>query len=311
MAPTYVGQSAEITRSVYLGIICCMALTIDSKVAFATPSLSDHLTFDQVIDQLRSSPQVEGVAEFGSRTTDHSLPASDYDLLILVKQLPVRIFQLVTTIDGRLADVVLADSRTIDAILALDAAYGTLPFFERLFVQKMQVARIWVDKTGQLQAVKQRVTSNEWQATQVASTPDVNGTWFWQSFTPLHIERMAQSDDPIHATAVDMMLTACLPGTWRAYFDLRMLIWRGEKAALRYWAAHDPEYLGLVRRYLETPDRPQRVTAYRALMERTIQPIGAPFSKGETALIMEDPMQHASHLRMTLDYWNGLFATHQ
>ena len=86
------------------------------------------------------------------------------------------------------------------------------------------------------------------------------------------------------------------------------LVWQGEKAALRYWAVHDPEYLGLVRRCLDTQDRLQRVAAYRVLMERTIQPIGAPFNKGETALILEDPSKHALHLRMTLDYWNGLFA---
>ncbi len=285
-----------------------MAFTTNSTVAFATPSVSDQLTFERVIDQLAASPQVDGVAEFGSRTADHSVPTSDYDLLILVKQLPARVFQLVTTIDGRLADVVLADNGTIEGILAPGATYGTLPFFKRLFVQKLQVAWILVDKAGQLQAVKQRVTSSEWQATQVAPRPDVYGTWFWQSFTPLHIERMAHSDDPIHVTAVDMMLTSCLPGTWRAYFDLRGLTWQGEKAALRHWAVHDPEYFVLVQKCLNTQDRLIKVAAYRALMERTIQPIGAPFNKGETALILEDPSKHVSHLCMTLDYWNALFA---
>ena len=60
--------------------------------------------------------------------------------------------------------MVLADNGTIEAILAPDVVYATLPFFERLFVQKMQVARILVDKSGRLQVVKQRVMSHEWQA---------------------------------------------------------------------------------------------------------------------------------------------------
>ena len=59
---------------------------------------------------------------------------------------------------------------TIDAILAPDAAF---PLFERLFVQKMQVARILIDKMGRLQTMKNRVTSGEWQASQVAPAPDV------------------------------------------------------------------------------------------------------------------------------------------
>ena len=116
-----------------------------------------------------------------------------------------------------------------------------------------------------------------------------------------------QSYDTVHATVVDMMVISCMPRTWRANFDLRGLVWQGEKAALRYWAVHDQDYLALVRKCLDTQDRPQRVAVYRVLMERTIQPIGAPFNKGETALILEDPSKHASHLRMTLDYWSGLF----
>lgn len=39
--------------------------------------------------------------------------------------------------------------------------------------------------------------------------------------------------------AADMLLTACLAGTWRSYFDVRALPWDGEKAALRHWMAHD------------------------------------------------------------------------
>ena len=79
------------------------------NLLYATAAVSGSLSFDQTLAQLTASAQVDGIAEFGSRTTDHGLPTSDYDLLILVKQLPARVFQLVTTIDRKLADVVLAD----------------------------------------------------------------------------------------------------------------------------------------------------------------------------------------------------------
>ena len=93
-----------------------------------------------------------------------------------------------------------------------------------------------------LTCVQQHVTSSSWKASH--SEPPAQGAlyaaWFWQSFGLLQLERMARSDDSFHLLAVDMMLTACLSGTWRSYFDIRALPWNGEKAALRYWKEHFP-----------------------------------------------------------------------
>ena len=227
----------------------------------STPSVSDHLSLDETIAHLIRSPRIDGIAEFGSRAHHHATPASDYDLLILVSSLPASVFQLVTAIDHRLADIVLVETQTADTLLASEERPTS--FFEELFAQKMQTAHIQYHRPNRLTRVQQHVTSSSWQAVQ--SEPPAQGVlhtaWFWQSFGLLQLERMARSDDPLHLSAVDMMLTACLSGTWRSYFATRALPWNGEKAALRYWEEHDSAYLRAVKACLEGHNRHERLVA--------------------------------------------------
>lgn len=208
-----------------------------------TPSSSDALTFEEVLRRLMASPAVDGIAEFGSRSAGYTNAWSDYDLLILVRAVPAPVFQMVTTIDGRLADIVLVDVATADTLLT--AAGPPEPqSFAGLFAQKMRTAQIVYDASDRLHKVKQLVAAVQAApAAQRSRLHDAYADWFWLSFGLLQLERMASSHDPVYQTAVDMMLTACLPGAWRAYFACRALPWEGEKAAVRYWEEHDAEYL--------------------------------------------------------------------
>ncbi len=72
----------------------------------STPSVSDALDLNQAIARLSTSPHIDGIASFGSRAANQTDSVSDYDLLLLVNDLPVRIFQMVTTIGGLVADIV-------------------------------------------------------------------------------------------------------------------------------------------------------------------------------------------------------------
>jgi hypothetical protein len=251
---------------------------------------------------------VDGIAEFGSRAARQEDAASDYDLLVLVNGLPARVFQLVTSINGRLADIVLVETETVDALLAAD----DLPeerSFEALFARKMQTARILYDASQRLHRIQQRVASPAWaemHASAGSSELELHAVWFWQSFGLLQLERLSRSQDPLHLTAFDMMMASCLPGTWRSYFDIRGIAWEGEKAALRYWAAHDAGYLQAVKRCLETEDRIERASAYRALVEQTLAPIGRPLAQGETALILASATASRTDVEDVLRYWNAL-----
>ena len=273
------------------------------------PSISEHLSLSETITRLSQSPLVDGIAEFGSHTADHFSPTSDYDLFVLMTHLPLRVFQMLTTIQGRLADIVLVEAETADTLLAT-ATYPTT-LFETLFTRKMQTAHIRFDRSGRLKQLQHVVTSPAWQATATPAAPRTTwpAIWFWQSFGLLQVERMAQSQDPVHRLAVDMLFTACLSGTWRSYFDVRARPWDGEKAALRYWMEHDDAYFQTVQACLGATNRNERLRAYRALVQQTIQPIGAILRVGETAVVLAQAEHKDTEVHVMLRYWNSLFSS--
>lgn len=276
-------------------------------IAISAASVSDRLSIEEVIAGLKASSLVDGIAEFGSRAANQAQASSDYDLLILVQSMPAPVFQMVTTIDGRLADVVLVEVEMAERLLnALDRPKPGSR--EAMFAQKMQTARILYDASDRLHRVRQQVTSETWDVLPANDHRDseMYMAWFWQSLGLLHLDLLAQSQDPLHQSAFDMVLASCLSGTWRCYFDVRRMAWEGEKAAIRYWTLHDSEYLGAIRRCLDRHDRQEKLAAYREAVERTIEPIGKTLNRGETALVLAGPNSRVE-VQRTLHFWQSLF----
>ena len=83
-------------------------------------SLSNAMTLDEVLDRLSQAHDVVGLAMFGSRLNAGASSISDYDLLILVENPPVRIFQMLSHIDGRMADIVFVEVDSVVQLLASD-----------------------------------------------------------------------------------------------------------------------------------------------------------------------------------------------
>ena len=274
----------------------------------STPSISDHLSLEETVARLEASAQVVGVAEFGSRTTGHANAASDYDLIVLATALPAPFLQLVTTIGGRLADVILVSVEIADRILTATAPFQPTSI-EALFVRDMRMAHIRFDPSERLHKVQQLVTAGaEWEAQPSANQNDLRAymTWFGQSLGLLHLERMAQSQHPIHLSAVDLRLAASISGAWKSYFEIRQLASKNEKAALRYWAEHDPAYLQTILKCLALQDRSEKLAAYRDLVERTLAPLSKVFRKGETA-VMFTHLNGPIGVQQVLNYWESLF----
>ncbi len=276
-------------------------------IAISASSVSDQFSIEEVIARLKASPLVDGLAEFGSRAASRAQASSDYDLLILVQAMPAPVFQMITTIGGRLADIVLVEVEAADRLLMASERPkpGTR---EALFAQKMQTARVLYDASDRLHRVREQVTSETWDVRPAHDhrDSDLYLAWFWQSLGLLHLEALTQSEDPVHQSAFDMMLTSCLSGTWRSYFDIRRMPWEGEKAAIRYWMEHDSEYLRVVTKCLDSRDRRERLTAYRDAVEQTIEPIGKTLSRGETALVLAGPNNRVE-VQRTLHFWQSLF----
>ncbi len=247
---------------------------------------------------------------FGSQASDFKNPISDYDLLILIAHPPVDIFQMLTHIDGRMADVVFVEADLAERVLSLDSPVSPSSF-EGLFLLKMQNARIVYDRSRRLQAVQHMVVHEKQVSDWLAPSNDaaVHAAWFWQNHSLLHIKRMIPSDDPVYQTAVDMMFLAGLSGLCRAYYTVRNLHWAGEKAAVRFLQDHDPVFLERFRECIASADRVHKARLYDQLVEQALEPAGKLWAPGVTAVVLRDPEQNETEIEAALQFWEGLLGS--
>jgi hypothetical protein len=189
---------------------------------------------------------------------------------------------------------------------------GTTPsdwaLTQRLFMLKMRQAQIVYDRSGRLGRAQQLAQTLEaaGQLVPLSAYSSVYAAWFWENFSLLHLKRMAQADDPVYHTAIDMMLVGALSRIGSEYFVLRSLAWEGEKAAVRYWQEHDPSFLALLRECLACPDRRQKIALYERLVRRAIEERGEPWSPGAGALILAGPTEGQAAVEQGLHFWEAL-----
>ena len=270
-------------------------------------SLSNHLTLEEILARLEKARVVDGLALFGSRKIAPTNPVSDYDLLILVADPPVRIFQMLTHIAGRMADVVFVETAMADALLE-DRQPVAAVSFEGMFLQKMLSARIVYDASDRLARV-QRYAQAQHPANRLllpSTESDLYSVWFWFNQSLIHLKRMIQADDPVYLTAVDLMLMGGLSGICRAYFQVRHLAWEGEKAAIRYLQSADPAFLDLLHACIAQTDRAQKLALYEQLVAQALAPVGTLWTHGLTAVFLSDAPQSASRLESALQFWQDL-----
>ena len=268
-------------------------------------SRSNHLTLAAALTRLAADERVDGLALFGSRVGGQAAPASDYDLLILVPSLPVGIFQMLSYIDGRMADVVFVLTEQADRLLA-GAAPVAANTQDGRFLLKMQTASIVYDASGRLARAQALARRGDWLA--AVSYAEQYSAWFWHNFGSVQLARMAQVDDPVYQTAVDLMLCGGLSDICRAYYQVRNLPWEGEKAALRDLRQRDTAYLALLRQCLAASDRAQKLELFGRLVAETLRPAGDPWQPGCTAAAPDGPARAAADAQAALDFWESLFA---
>ena len=279
------------------------------KEQITQTTITSTLSFDEVAARLAVSEAVDGLALFGSRSTDEANPISDYDLLILVKDLPVRIFQMLTHIEQRMADIVFVETEIADRVL-VSAARVSANSFEGMFLLKMRKAQIIHDASGRLGRVQQLIKQEAqlFDRLMPSTEPALYAAWFWQNHGLYHMKRMIQSSDPTYLTAVDMMMVSNLSEVCRAYCCVRNVPWQGEKMAVRYLQIHDPEYLALLRECLSASDRGVKLSLYERLVIKTLEPVGGIWTPGLTAVYLADPSQHVRHIDTALAFWESLFS---
>jgi predicted nucleotidyltransferase len=299
-------------------VICLLPYGTKLSQRFITPYSSEHqvlsrrkkMTLEELAARLKNSDNVLAVAVIGSAGEDKLNPASDYDLLIVLKAMPISITGGVTNLEGRLTDIIFAISQDIERLSRVDNNEITINSIQGAMLRWLKNARIKFDKTGHLELLQERV-KNGFSA-RLPSEGEVYSRLDKASYNLAHTKRMMASEDPDYQIAIDLRLLYQLADLMVDYFFVRGLPWQGEKHAIRYWRLHDPTYLNLFIKCINEKDRLRRIDHYSELASVTMAPIGELWYSGDTRFrLSPDSEMTIGNIRAAEEFWQSLLGTSQ
>jgi predicted nucleotidyltransferase len=276
-----------------------MSQTIDSR--------SNTLTLEEVIVRLTKSEAVEGILLIGSANEDSLTPASDYDLVVVLSNMPVPLHVGVTRINHRLTDLIFVSAKEIEEVLALTEPVGCSKPLGRI-IPWIQAGKIVFDRSGRLQRCQNKFRTGTW--TKAASEFEVYGSCFGVNYNLAQTRRMLASDDPDYRmTAKVRMAIYGTSGLLWDYFTIRRMPWKGEKKALRYLESHDPEYYELFHQFVKAGTCEKKLRLYEQLAKRTTAPAGGLWGENDTALLFQEGTElQPGMVESALSFWNSLIS---
>ena len=268
-------------------------------------SRSHTMTLDEVIARLSEHEVVDGLMLVGSAGGATFMAASDYDLVVVLSDMPAPLQVGLTTIDGRLADLLFVTVEQVEQILDLAQPVDAEDWIGRI-VRWLQGGQVVFDRAGRLGRAQQQVMMRTWLRVPDASYR--SGAWFGLNYNLLQTRRLCASDDPVYAMAADLRMAVY--GTADllfGYFRVRELRWEGDKAAVRYLRAYDPAYLDLLMQFIGATDRTHKLRLYETLAALATAPAGGLWPEAATAMMFEPGTDvEPDTVEQALAFWDGL-----
>lgn len=227
---------------------------------------------DQVLAQLRANARVAGVLVIGSLSNQTLSPSSDYDLVFFIADMAPLWYVGVATIGQRFADLIFVSTEAIERIQDLSAA---IPATHELapIVRWLQQGTVVIDRDQALHRVQQCIQRQD--LIEPISDQAVHAAWFAINFNLAVARRYVESPDILYQTTADIRIAVYgHTDLWFHYFTIRKLSWEGDKAAVAYLRGHDPSYLALYQRFIETTDRQAKLACYEQAARHATAPLG-------------------------------------
>ena len=248
-----------------------------------------------VIEHLSKHPHVDGIMQIGSLTTTAFNPSSDYDVVIVLHDAPVLWYVGVTCIDHRFTDLLFVAPVALEQIAALS---GPVPLNDPLtpIIRWLQIGRIVFDRSQRLTDAQQHVATGDW----IDPFPDkdIFNAWFLTNYNLAQARRMLLAHEPLYQMTVDIRMA--IHGhmdVWYSYFTIRGIVDTGEKNALRYLLAHDPDFLQAYQQFIRETDRTAKFARYEQTAALALAPFGGLWAVDATVM-------NEAH---TLPRWAQLF----
>lgn len=236
----------------------------------ASARFTSDLSEEEFVRLLTLASEVDSVAIGGSGGSETLNPVSDFDILVVLADAEIVPECVLTTVGRRNTEVYFVTTDVIDDIFecADQIAYRSMHWG---VADRIRGGRVVHDRHGRLERAQVAIQSG------FNPTPDdrlAYGAWFNTNYDLWQTRRMLRSDDPVYLTAVDYRLLQGLSDLLPTYFTARRLPWRGEKDAIRYLEAHNPEYLASFCKCLSEGQRTRRFDLYAGLLRQALFPLG-------------------------------------
>ena len=230
------------------------------------------LSLETVIRRLEANDQVEGVLVIGSLARGALTPASDYDIVIVLGDAPLPWFVGVTTIDGRLTDLVFVASATVEAVRGLSEPVAANHHLAPV-IRWLRTGDIVVDRDGRLKHLQRTLQEGAW-VREIGEAARY-GAWFGINYNLAVAKWMAQSDDEVYRRA--LLIRMAVYGhsdIWHGYFTIRGLAWDGDKAAVKYLLSEDPAYLEACEQFMRASTVEEKLDGYERVATLATAPLG-------------------------------------
>jgi len=268
------------------------------------PSQGNNLSFEEATARLAANQAVDGLLTIGSASRDEITPVSDYDLIVIMREMPVPLRVALTYIDHRLTDIIFVNVAEIERIRQKGIPSASTFSDETQLLRWLRTGQIVFDRSGQLQRAQNAVKSHPEKET---SGNEMYAAWFSVNYNLKQTRRLLASNDPDYLMTIDVRLLFSLHDLWCYYFLVRRLPQQGGKAQARYLATSDPAYLETFRHCLAENNRMDKFQLYEKLAELTIAPIGSLWEDEVTSILPDPGMQWDTHTVQTaLSFWQSL-----
>lgn len=267
-------------------------------------SQTEEMTLDEVLARLAQNEAVEGVLLIGSTRELDLRPHSDYDLLVVLREMPLPPGILLTVIDDRLADILFVRSSFVDKILSPDFEEAS-DEQEGFLLEHLKNGSIAYDRDGRIRKVQHKLIGRQWFVkpnNRRVYTEAVRGI----HYNYQHNRRYFDSSEPIYQTALEVRLLYSLMQVILSYFIVRRLPWQGEVKAIQYWRENDPDFLTLFETYQGAPNLKDRFKAYTKMAERTLEPVGGLWPRNAVSVALEGDAWGTEEVSAAVDYWHSL-----
>ncbi|MCL5438564.1 MAG: nucleotidyltransferase domain-containing protein [Patescibacteria group bacterium] len=288
------------SKNAFNFIISYTSVCYNSSMSMLKTDVSmSSKTLEEVLNTLKTNTIVNGILLMGSTGNKTQTEDSDYDLTVIVNNLPSNILGINTFIDNTVTEVFFYTIEEIKEILSkeiLDFASK-----EGWIVNWVRDGQIILDKSGLLKKVKEK--SNKYQDT----VTDASQYTDWQKINYNFIQNMRyfQSQDQLYLEALDVRLMYSVVEAFVGYFTIRKIPWKGEKNAIKWLKEHDIEFLQLFQSFINETNRVKKVEIYKKLAAKALDPVGGIWKEKVTSVMTTGNFNEET-INNVLMLWNKL-----